>query len=210
MKNLIGIYGRVSTGSQSHDSQLREVRAYVARRWPSVDVMEFTDTTSGAKFSRLGLDSLMAHVRTGKIATVAIYKLDRLGRSLQHLAQLIGEFETHGCALISTSQGIDTSESNPAGRLQLNVLSAVAQFEREVIVERVRSGLDAAKARGVTLGRPRKLDVLLPEVEKLVGEGLSARKVAEKLKIPVGSAFSLCREAKSKILKGDEARDRPC
>lgn len=132
--------------------------------------------------------------------------MDRLGRSLQHLAQLIGEFEIHGCALVSTSQGIDTSESNPAGRLQLNVLSAVAQFEREVIVERVRSGLDAAKARGVTLGRPRKLDVLLPEVKKLLGEGLSARKVAVKLKIPVGSAFALCKQVRksSTPLPADE------
>ena len=199
MKKFIGIYGRVSTGSQSHDSQLREVRAYIARRWPSADVMEFTDTTSGAKFSRLGLDSLMAHVRAGKIEILAIYKLDRLGRSLQHLAQLIGEFETHGCALVSTSQGIDTSKRNPAGRLQLNVLSAVAQFEREVIVERVRSGLDAAKARGVTLGRPRKLDILMPEVTRLVSEGLSARKVAEKLKIPVGSAFALCKQARKSL-----------
>ena len=199
MKKFIGIYGRVSTGAQSHDSQLREVRAYVSRRWPSADLIEFIDTASGSKFTRLGLDSLMTHVRAGKISMVAIYKLDRLGRSLQHLAQLIGEFETHGCALVSTSQGIDTSESNPAGRLQLNVLSAVAQFEREVIVERVRAGLDAAKERGVTLGRPRKRDTLLPEVAKLIAEGLSARKVAERLQIPVGSAFSLCREAKASL-----------
>jgi DNA invertase Pin-like site-specific DNA recombinase len=199
VKKFIGIYGRVSTGAQSHDSQLREVRAYVSRRWPSADLIEFIDTASGSKFTRLGLDSLMTHVRAGKISMVAIYKLDRLGRSLQHLAQLIGEFETHGCALVSTSQGIDTSESNPAGRLQLNVLSAVAQFEREVIVERVRAGLDAAKERGVTLGRPRKRDTLLPEVAKLIAEGLSARKVAERLQIPVGSAFSLCREAKASL-----------
>ena len=199
MKHRIGIYGRVSTGAQSHDSQLREVRAYVSRRWPAADLIEFTDTANGSKFTRFGLASLMAHVRAGKIDIVAIYKLDRLGRSLQHLAQLIGEFETHGCALVSTSQSIDTSESNPAGRLQLNVLSAVAQFEREVIVERVRAGLDAAKERGVTLGRPRKRDTLLPEVAKLIAEGLSARKVAERLQIPVGSAFSLCREAKASL-----------
>lgn len=117
--------------------------------------------------------------------------------SLQHLAQLISEFESSRCALIATSQGIDTHESNPAGRLQLNVLAAVAEFERGVIVERVRSGLDAAKARGVKLGRPRKLDVLMPEVKKLVAEGMSARKVAEKLKIPAGSAFGLCKLAKA-------------
>lgn len=197
MKTPIAIYGRVSTGAQNHDSQLREVRSYIKRRWPKSEVIEFTDTASGSKFTRQGLDALMASVRAGKIKVVAIYKLDRLGRSLQHLAQLIGELESSGCALVSTSQGIDTSESNPAGRLQLNVLSAVAQFEREVIVERVRSGLDAAKARGVKLGRPRKLDALLPEVQRLSADGMSGRKIADLLKVPAGSVFHLMGKAKA-------------
>ena len=72
------------------------------------------------------------------------YKLDRLGRSLQHLTQLIGELETHGTALVASSQAIDTSESNPVGRLQMHVLAAVAEFERSVIVERINAGLAAA------------------------------------------------------------------
>jgi DNA invertase Pin-like site-specific DNA recombinase len=75
---------------------------------------------------------------------IAIYKLDRLGRSLQHLAQLIGELKTHRTALLSTSQGIDTSESNSASRLQMNVLLAVAEFERDAIIERINAGLAAA------------------------------------------------------------------
>lgn len=197
MKTKIAIYGRVSTDAQSHDSQLREVRSYVERRWPKAEVVEYTDTASGAKFTRKGLDAMMAEVRAGRVNVVTIYKLDRLGRSLQHLAQLLGELEAMGCALIATSQGIDTSDSNPAARLVQNVLSAVAQFDRETIVERVNAGLAAAKARGVKLGRPRKLDTLLPEVKRLVEEGLSARKVAEKLRIPPGSAFSLCKRVRS-------------
>ena len=197
MKSKIAIYGRVSTGAQSHDSQLREVRSYIERRWPDAEVTEFIDTTSGTNFTRQGLDAMMASVRSGKIGVVVVYKLDRLGRSLQHLAQLIAEFESNRCALIATSQGIDTHESNPAGRLQLNVLAAVAEFERGVIVERVRSGIEAAKARGVKLGRPRKMEARLPEVKRLVAEGMSARTVAEALKIPVGSAFGLCKLAKA-------------
>jgi putative DNA-invertase from lambdoid prophage Rac len=72
-----------------------------------------------------------------KVDIVMCYKLDRLGRSLAHLAQLIAEFQTHGVALVCTSQGIDTTNSNPAAQLQLNILCAVAECEREIIRERV-------------------------------------------------------------------------
>jgi DNA invertase Pin-like site-specific DNA recombinase len=198
-KQTIAIYSRTSTAKQKTDSQLREVRAYVKRRWPKAAVIEFTDTASGASVSRGGLDALMQTVRTGRVDSVCIYKLDRLGRSLQHLAGLIGEFERAGVALVATSQGIDTSHDNPAGRLQMNVLAAVAEFERGVIIERVRAGLDAAKARGVKLGRPASLAAKLPEVRRLLDVGLSVRAVAAELKIPVGSASKLCRDARKSM-----------
>jgi DNA invertase Pin-like site-specific DNA recombinase len=104
------------------------------------EVTEYLDKASGTRFSREGLDAMMAEVRKNRIDVIAVYKLDRLGRSLQHLAQLIGEFESHGTALVATSQGIDTSESNPAGRLQMHVLAAVVEFERSVIRERINAG----------------------------------------------------------------------
>ena len=102
----------------------------------------------------------------------------RLGRSLQHLAQLIGELKTHRTALVSTSQGIDTSESNSASRLQMNVLLAVAEFERDAIIERINAGLAAARERGVKLGRPRTLHNHRAAVSKLSRRGLSGRKIA--------------------------------
>jgi DNA invertase Pin-like site-specific DNA recombinase len=193
----IAIYGRVSTDAQSHASQLREVRAYVRRRWPKAEVTEYLDKASGTKFSREGLDALMKDVRMGRVDVFAVYKLDRLGRSLQHLAQLIGEFETHGTSLVATSQGIDTSESNPAGRLQMHVLAAVAEFERSVIRERINAGLAAARDRGATLGRPRKLDKHRNAVAKLMRRGLSGRKIAAELNIPAGSVFAVMRAAKA-------------
>src|SRR6185437_11933359 len=98
----IAIYGRVSTDAQSHASQLREVRRYVKRRWPKADVTEYLDKASGTRFSRAELDELMANVRKDRVDVVGVYKLDRLGRSLQHLAQLISEFERHGTALVAT------------------------------------------------------------------------------------------------------------
>ena len=154
------------------------------------------DKASGAVFSREGLDALLTDVRTGRVDVLAVYKLDRIGRSLQHLAQLIGEFESHGTALIATSQGIDTSEGNPAGRLQMHVLAAVAEFERSVIRDRINAGLAAAKERGVKLGRPRKLHLHRNAVAKLMQRGLSGREIATALSIPVGSVFAVMRAAK--------------
>jgi DNA invertase Pin-like site-specific DNA recombinase len=138
----IAIYLRVSTDRQTTDSQAVELREYCLRRgW--TNVIDYTDTASAAKFTRAGLDALMRDIRRGRIDAVVAYKLDRLGRSLPHLAQLIGEMTAHRVALIIPAQGIDTSASNPASQLQLNILMAVAEFERDIIRERVNSGLRA-------------------------------------------------------------------
>jgi DNA invertase Pin-like site-specific DNA recombinase len=130
------IYGRVSTPEQRHDSQLVEVQDYCARRWgDNITVTVITDTASGAKTSREGLDRLMHLVRRNKVDVVACFKLDRLGRSLPRLAQVITEFDQHNVAIVATSQGIDTNQDSPAGRLQMHVLMAVAEFERSLIVD---------------------------------------------------------------------------
>src|SRR5947209_7516519 len=113
----IAIYLRVSTDRQTTDSQAVELREYCARRrW--TNITEYADTSSGAKFSRKGLDALMRDVRRGRIDAIVAYKLDRLGRSLPHLAQLIGEMTAHRVALIIPVQGIDTSAANSASQLQ--------------------------------------------------------------------------------------------
>src|ERR1051325_8486049 len=100
----IAIYTRVSTDKQSHDSQLTELRGYCERRgWRAV--RECADVVSGAKFSRQGLDALLAEVRRGRIDAIVCFKLDRLGRSLAHLAQIVGELGRPGVALLFPSQG---------------------------------------------------------------------------------------------------------
>src|SRR4026208_1392760 len=111
MKNKrIVIYGRVSTAEQRHDSQIAEVQDYCARRWGDKFAASIiTDTASGAKTSREGLDRLMNLVRRNKVDVVACFKLDRLGRSLPHLAQIITELDQHNVAIVATSQGIDTN-----------------------------------------------------------------------------------------------------
>jgi DNA invertase Pin-like site-specific DNA recombinase len=186
------IYLRVSTGDQTTDSQEHELRAYCGRRGWS-DLQIFSDQMSGAKHVRPGLEALMAAVRTGKVARVVIFKLDRLGRSLPHLAIILDELQRHNVALIATTQGIDTSQSNPVGRLQLGVLMAVAEFEREIIRERVNAGLAAARARGVKLGRRSGHNCTAADVKALKDRGLGVRAIARELKIPLSSAWVMLR-----------------
>jgi DNA invertase Pin-like site-specific DNA recombinase len=112
------------------------------------------DAASGASSSRPGLEQMLAQVRAGGVHQVVTYKLDRLGRSLTHLAIIVGELQMRNVALICTSQGIDTSKQNPVGQLQLGVLMAVAEFERALIKERTLAGLEVARKKGKRLGRP--------------------------------------------------------
>lgn len=186
----IAIYCRISTDRQSHDLQLAELRDYCRRRgW--ADISEFSDTISGSKFSRQGLDAMMKLARNGKLDAVLCFRLDRLGRSLSHLAQLLGEFSSNRVALIVPGQGIDTTASNPAATLQLNILAAIAQFERELIRERVLAGIAAAKARGVRFGRPRSSSKHFQTVASLVQAGKSTREIARELQISKSSAAAL-------------------
>ena len=153
------------------------------------------NTISGTKTSRAGLDRLMALVRRGKVDIVVCFKLDRLGRSLSHLAALIGEFNAHNVALVVPAQGIDTSGANSAARLQLNILCAVAEFERDLIRERTLAGLVAARKRGARLGRPRSIDQYRSQVLELKGRGMSRRAIAGELGIPASNVGRLLAKA---------------
>jgi putative DNA-invertase from lambdoid prophage Rac len=192
----IAIYCRVSTDRQGHELQLAELRGYCARRgWG--DVTEYIDTISGAKFSRTGLDALMARVRKGKVDAVLCFRLDRLGRSLGHLAQLIGELTANRVALIIPGQGIDTTAANPAATLQLNILAAIAQFERELIRERVLAGIAVAKSNGTKFGRPRTSDKYTSKVGELLAAGLSGRQIAAQLGIAKSTAAAISKSLKT-------------
>src|SRR5262245_57158547 len=182
------IYARVSTDEQTHDSQLRELREYCARRgWTKVE--EIADTISGAKTSRQGLDRLMNACRRDKGGAVLCYKLDRLGRSLSHLVQLVDEFRANKVALIVPSQGIDTSDTNPCAKFQLDILAAVCELERGLIRERVHAGIAAARARGVHLGRPPTLHEHVEAVRVLREAGQSIREIAKQLKLQPSSVI---------------------
>jgi DNA invertase Pin-like site-specific DNA recombinase len=180
MTKRIALYYRVSTDDQTTEPQRLELHDYCARRgWPIA--AEYTDTISGSKFTRAGLDQMMASVRRRRIDTIICTKLDRLGRSLPHLAQIISELDSHGVALVCTSQPIDTTDSNPAGRLTMHILMAMAEFESSLIRERTLAGLKAARAKGVRLGRPHALSTHYHDVARLRGQGMSGRQIARHL-----------------------------
>jgi putative DNA-invertase from lambdoid prophage Rac len=193
---MIAGYTRVSTPDQTDHSQRNELDDYCRRRGWSVRF--FTDAAvSGVTTSRKGLDELMALVRRGKVDTIVVFKLDRLARSIVHLAQIIAELQAHRVALVVPSQGIDTTNANPAATLQINVLAAVGQFEREIIVERVNAGLRAAKERGIRLGRPPKNQHKLPLVAALLREGLSAAEIGRRLGLANSTASEIVREIRA-------------
>src|ERR1700730_916365 len=131
------IYARVSTVDQEPENQLQELRRYVeARSWRAV---EYVDRgVSGAKERRPALDQLVADARRRRFDVVVCWRLDRLGRNLRHLITLLDELQALGVAFVSLAEGIDAT--TPAGRLQMQILGAIAEFEKGRIVERVRAG----------------------------------------------------------------------
>jgi putative DNA-invertase from lambdoid prophage Rac len=192
MPPRVAVYLRVSTDHQTHDSQEIEMREYCARRgWPEPQWVR--DTASGALQSREGLNALMVLARRGKIDVLLTFKLDRLARSLSHLAQVLAELQAHRVALICPSQGIDTSNANPAAQLQINILAAVAQFEREIITERVRAGVKAAKEKGVRLGRPKN-ESGRKKVTSFLAEGLSLSEISRRSGIPRSTVSAIAKE----------------
>jgi DNA invertase Pin-like site-specific DNA recombinase len=140
---------------------------------------------------------MMDEVREGTVDVVLTWKIDRLARSLNHLAQLLAEFQTNRVALVCPSQGIDTTDSNPCAEFQINILAAVAQFERELIVERVKVGIAAAKQRGVKLGRPSKTAKYSEDVRALLAQGLNAAGISRQIKIPYSTAADMVRAIKT-------------
>lgn len=189
---VTAIYVRVSTakGKQTTDSQLHEVKQYCsARGWSNCQI--YSDKVSGGKASRPSLDRMVQDMRHGKVERVVSFKLDRIGRSLTHLCLLVDEMDRLGIPLICTSQGIDTSGNNPAAKLQLDVLKAVCEFEKNIIIDRVNAGLNAARAKGKILGRPSTLHKRRGEVMELRKKGMGVRGIAKELRMPPASVYKI-------------------
>jgi DNA invertase Pin-like site-specific DNA recombinase len=171
------VYARVSTVDQNPDNQLFELRRYVgARGW---QLAEYVDHgVSGTKEGRPELNRLLRDAKRRQIDIVVCWRLDRLRRSLRHLIFLLEELSALGVGFVSLGEGIDTS--TPAGRLQLHVLAAIAEFERSRLRERVVAGLQRARRDGKRLGRPPRH---VTERDLAQVAGLSVRAAARELNV---------------------------
>jgi len=181
------IYARVSTTKgQDPEMQLRELREYCQRRnWDIAG--EFIDAgISGTKGSRPELNRLQAEAHRRRFDAVVVWKFDRFARSVSHLLRALEDFRSLGIEFISLSEQIDTS--TPTGKMIFTVLSAVAELERSLIVERVRAGLRNARAKGKRLGRPRKM-LDAGRIAKLRAEGASWKTVGKNLGVATSTAY---------------------
>jgi len=181
------IYARVSTNNgQDPHMQIRELLEYCKRRGWDVEG-EYVDAgVSGAKERRPQLDALLVVCRKRRVDAVVVYRYDRFARSLRQLVNALEEFRSLGIEFISLHEGVDTS--TPNGRLVFGIFASIAEFERELIRDRVKSGIAAAKSRGKILGRPR-VSVDAARIAGLRASGLSWPKIAAELGVSVGTVY---------------------
>ncbi len=180
------LYVRCSTASQDIDLQVDALRRYADQRgWRDVEI--YSDQgVSGSKSRRPELDRLMADVGAGKIFVVACWKIDRLGRSLRHLLETMEEFRERGVDFVSVTEQLDTSSA--AGKMVFGVIGCIAEYERSLIIERVRAGIAKAKASGKKLGRPpRVTEFQLVKARGLRAEGRSWRMISQAVGLPIST-----------------------
>jgi DNA invertase Pin-like site-specific DNA recombinase len=175
--------------------QLRELREYCERRgWQIAD--EYIDVgISGAKEKRPEVDRLLADAHRRRFDAVVVWKFDRFARSVSHLLRALETFQSLGIEFVSLTEGVDTS--TPMGKMVFTVLGAVAELERNIIVERVKAGLRNARAKGKRLGRPRRI-VDVSRVAMLRSQGIGWREIAGKLGVGVGTLYRVA-TGRSKI-----------
>jgi putative DNA-invertase from lambdoid prophage Rac len=188
----VATYHRVSTTEQHPDGARAELRDAAARLGGTL-VAEVEETGSGARHDRPGLGRIRDLAQRGKIDVVIAWKLDRLGRSALDLLATIRDLEVWGVRVLVCSQGIDIRPGGDAmSRLLLTMLAAVAEFERDLIRERTRMGLERARRMGRELGRPRVARPDASAVAELRARGRTWRQVAEELGVSVHAARVTC------------------
>ena len=188
-KERVALYVRVSTKEQTVENQILPLKEYAqARGWTVVEV--FSDAgVSGAKDHRPALNRMMEAARKRKIDRVMVARLDRLGRSVRHLLLTLEEFRVLGVQLLSLAESMDTG--TPMGKMVFTLIASVAEFEREIIRERIYAGLRRAKAQGKRLGRPRKA-VDESQIAVLRQRGMSLRLI--------GRTLGISKDAVAKVL----------
>jgi len=186
MTKRVSIYARVSTDKQTTDNQLRQLREIANKNdWEVVN--EFIDEgISGAKGrdKRPQFDALLKSAVRREFDIVVCWSVDRLGRSLQHLVDFLSELHGVGCDLFLHQQAIDTT--TPTGKAMFGMCGIFAEFERSIIQQRVKAGLERAKARGVRLGRKPLSEAIKSEIVSMRSSGMSMAKIANEMSISAG------------------------
>lgn len=197
------IYCRVSQDSQTVENQLLALKEVAERSgWSIVHV--FTDEgISGAKGrdQRPGLDAMMKAVARREVDLVAAWSVDRLGRSLSDLVGLLSDLHSQGCDLFLHQQAIDTS--TPSGKMLFQLLGVFAEFERSMIVARVRAGQDRARAKGVRFGRPPMPIYRLEKVKRALKDGQSIRAAAKATGVSTASVQRIKRSMNGQESRGE-------
>ena len=188
-----GLYARVSTNhGQGPELQLAELREYATKRgW---EISEFVDEgVSGSKDSRPQLDAMMKLAKARKLDVIAVWKLDRFGRSLRHLVDALAELQAVDVKFVSLRDNLDLT--TPAGRMMFHVIGAMAEFERELAKERIKAGLTVARSKGTKLGRPkvkRERDADAKRIRQLRGDGQSYAEIADELGRSKTDIYRVC------------------
>jgi DNA invertase Pin-like site-specific DNA recombinase len=190
------IYARVSTTSQTVENQISELRQ-VANRNGWYVAVELTDSgISGAKGreQRPAFNDLIRRATRREFDIVMVWAIDRLGRSIQQLVEFMNELQWLGIDLYSHQQALNTA--TPAGRMVFSIFSALGEYERELIRERIIAGQRRARSQGIRIGRPSKMnEAVRTSVRLLRDKGMSIREIAKRLEIGVGTVYSALKSA---------------
>ena len=186
------IYCRVSTGEQDSDRQERDLREFADRAgYEIVEVVR--ETASGAKDDRPERKKIMATARARKVSAVLVTEASRWSRSTIDLLGTLQDLNAWGISLVTLS-GISLDLNTPQGKLMAAILSAIAEFERDLIRERVKSGIAAARAKGRKFGRPRVSESAIALIRELRAQGKSYSQVAAASGISRTKVSELCRQ----------------
>lgn len=189
------IYARCSTFEQNTDMQLRDLRRLAKQRGFDIFKEYVDEAQSGGKTSRPALDAMLKDAQRGRFSVLLVWKLDRLGRSVKHLIELLEDFKTWNVQLVSFGEGLDFTTT--AGKLFYTLLGAFAEFEKDTIRDRVRAGIRAARARGVRLGRPALRSFSPSDMRQLRRDrrlGMSYAALAQKHHSSVFTCYRLLNE----------------
>lgn len=183
----VGIYARVSTqDQQTLPMQLTKMKEYIENRKWTLTV-EVEEVGSGAK-TRPKREELLKLARRREIDAILVWKLDRFGRSLADLVTTLSELRELGVIFVSLTESLDFS--TPSGRAMAGMLSTFAEFERDIIRERVIAGIANARAKGKAHGRPKSAALKVNEIHTLKSSGLNNSQIARKLNISRGSVIN--------------------